>query len=797
MNIKNTDLIEDFVLHSNHKAVDNINIAEKKIKYSGSIIQNRKIEIIGGEEELVRAIVTTKLVNEYKYELKDIEFERTYEIGRPKVNTPRIDLIVKDASGDPFLYIELKSPEEYENNQDEIIEKQLFNLAAQEKGSGRKIKYLVLMSCDLETPNFPLKSIVIDYQKVASFSSWKEERNYVNDIPIKYGIATNTPYGKGAAGRKLETNYSKEAIASLRTNLHNVLWGGGGTDDNEIFTSLVNLILAKIQDESSKKDGEIYDFQNLSYVVDGVEQHESREALFERINKLYRSALKNRMYITNEELINRSYVVNTEKFSLGKLKYAVSALEKFSFIDGRNSLNGIDILGDFFEGIIRNGFKQSKGQFFTHTNIVKFILWGLQTDKLAIDKVNNEQQLPYVMDPSAGSSTFLIEYMRFITTNIKYRFSEKLYNSNDIQERLVDWFGVDTSRENRWAREYIYGIETNFNLGTASKVNMIMHGDGASNIFVRDGLLPFECYKKRSGSNVLDHAHPNNLYEGLDTNEKFDIVISNPPFSVSIETDTLPTLEGKYLFGKKKSENLFIERYYQLLKEKGRMGIVLPESLFDTKENKYIRLFIYKYFNIKAIVSLPQSTFAPYTPTKTSILFAQKKTAKEVEEWNELWGTFAKEYGALKTRVDNLIKVYVKGHPINRMTSIRNLSKEEHIQILAGFLSPLNIDFTLSQDINEIIKQHYSDIEELLTIDKGLPNGFGRVNAHWVFAKVAAKLQSNITMAYADNVGYKRTKRGELPQLNDLYRQNANGEILVDDGVNEKILDFIRLINWN
>jgi len=58
----------------------------------------------------------------------------------------------------------------------------------------------------------------------------------------------------------------------------------------------------------------------------------------------------------------------------------------------------------------------------------------------------------------------------------------------------------------------------------------------------------------------------------------------------------------------------------------------LPESVFDTAENKHIRLFIYKYFEVKAIISLPQLTFQPFTSTKTSLLFARKKTKKEVEE---------------------------------------------------------------------------------------------------------------------------------------------------------------------
>ena len=74
--------------------------------------------------------------------------------------------------------------------------------------------------------------------------------------------------------------------------------------------------------------------------------------------------------------------------------------------------------------------------------------------------------------------------------------------------------------------------------------------------------------------------------------------------------------------------------------------MVLPESVFDTTENKYIRLFLFKYFNIKAVVSLPQITFEPFTSTKTSLLFAQKKTKAQVEKWNELWDKYGKEWAS-------------------------------------------------------------------------------------------------------------------------------------------------------
>jgi len=76
--------------------------------------------------------------------------------------------------------------------------------------------------------------------------------------------------------------------------------------------------------------------------------------------------------------------------------------------------------------------------------------------------------------------------------------------------------------------------------------------------------------------------------------------------------------------------------------------VVLPDSVFDTNENLYIRLFLYRLFFIKGVVSLPQISFQPYTPTKTSLLFAMKKTAAEVAEWDAAWREATNEYAKLR-----------------------------------------------------------------------------------------------------------------------------------------------------
>lgn len=457
-------------------------------------------------------------------------------------------------------------------------------------------------------------------------------------------------------------------------------------------------------------------------------------------------------------------------------------------------------MGEFFEGIIREGFKQTKGQFFTPVNIVTFMLWALKTDELAIKRINTDKEIPYMIDPSAGSGTFLIEYMKFITQNIKYRFVDKLDTSRSVEDKFYEWFEPD-NRENRWAREYIYGSELNFNLGTSTKVNMILHGDGSTNIFVGtqkgDGLLPFNEYIKPSAPNALNKEFDDKFYSKK-VNAQFDLILTNPPFSASLDNDTKEKIGKSFVFGdKKNTENLFIERYYQLLKEKGRLAAVLPESVFDTTENKYIRLFIYKYFNIKAVVSLPQLTFEPYTSTKTSILFAQKKDGDEIERWNEKWNEYSKEYSNLKRKIENIILVKEGKKEKEKLPSIKELTENDERKIINRFLKAYIQEDDDMLSNNQMLDKYSEELKDLLKNDKDTEKEFGHVNTWWVFEEVAKDLDYSILMAEVDNIGYKRTKRGEKKQPNDLYRIDETGKVMVDDGIKQTVLDYMREIKWD
>jgi type I restriction enzyme M protein len=264
-----------------------------------------------------------------------------------------------------------------------------------------------------------------------------------------------------------------------------------------------------------------------------------------------------------------------------------------------------------------------------------------------------------------------------------------------------------------------------------------------------------------------------------------------------LDNETKKSVKREFIFGgKKNSENLFVERWYQLLKPNGRMGVVLPESVFDTTENKYIRLFIYKYFKVKAVVSLPQLTFEPFTSTKTSLLFAQKKTKAEIQEWDKLWSKYSNEWNALKTRCENLLAVYLDGKDRKKLPSIKDLKESEEKTILARMLKDYIEDDDKKLSAKEIIEKYEDELNELCKYDNDTKDVFGFVNTWWVFGEVAKELNYKIFMAEVENIGYKRTKRGEKPMPNELYRVGKKGDVLVDDGVMETALDYMRRIEW-
>jgi len=269
--------------------------------------------------------------------------------------------------------------------------------------------------------------------------------------------------------------------------------------------------------------------------------------------------------------------------------------------------------------------------------------------------------------------------------------------------------------------------------------------------------------------------------------------MSNPPFSITIDRDTAESLPENFGWGERVCESirkrkerevdvetLFLERWYQLLAPKGRLGVVLPESILDTTENKYVRLFFYRLFNIKAIVSLPYLAFQPYTSTKTSLLIAQKKTAEEVKEYDELWNSFRPEYERLHVELTSLVKTRTVG-----LSEYTQESKESVIQKLRKFLKDTFDERDSQLPLVEILHKYAEEIEE---VDEDW----------WIFGEVSKAFDYKIYMAHAEEIGYKRGVRQTLPRPNELFQRGEDGKIIIDTEHPKTILDELRrTVKWS
>ena len=660
MKSKYRETLKKAILDNEHRSQIVASISEESISYEplGVWVDPSAPGFKGSttrltDEELVRAYLLLKLIGPYGYSAsaETLEIERVYKpVGRPTGKGGRADILVRQAKkkvGECFLFVECKTPEAFDRDF-RYIDGQLFRLSLQEQPRPR---YLLYYTVDLRGGTLHDRVVLVDTSTFPDFESWDLAGQPITDvIPFRYGRPKRKRFAnvenESAQHRPLDKTSTPAVFSRIREEIHDVIWGGGGTNNNEVFTYIVKLILCKIYDEKETIPNGQYQFQRLG---DEIEP-ESPSALAERLNSLYRQA--EQAYLAMPQA-SEGPAFDPTRLSPEKLAYVVGRLENLSVTE--NVHHG-DLLGEFFEQIVSQDFTQSKGQFFTPIKLIRFMralcdaLGQADGIMRTARDYHGRPRLPYVIDPSCGSGSFLIEYMKLITERLGVREVSRTLPDR-IRESHNTWF---SAQRNAWAREYIFGIENNHDLGLAAKVNMVLHGDGSMNTWIHSGLLAFSAYWLEGRNNVLGTAHIQNhsLYDA-DTNGQFDLIVSNPPFSLKMSPDEKREVQRAFnSLSNTASERIFIERWYQLLRDGGVFCCVLPETILDTSSNVDTRLFLYQFFRIRAVISLPYDAFRPFTSTKTCIVLAEKRSQEQAEEWKDNWAAIAhRKPGASKKEV--------------------------------------------------------------------------------------------------------------------------------------------------
>ena len=584
------------------------------------------------------------------YDPKTLFLEKSWQLGHTG-KSGRADITVydKDTLGNPnqaYLIIECKcSGKEFKNARKDMFEnaegKQLFSYWAQ----ARSAKWLQLYASDYDEEQ---DEITFQEEVIRSYDDENVEALAKEDTSILIFknastaqdafLVWETTYSKKVYGNTII--FGSDAVAykignpplvnrklkkftkdtKITDDFREILRHNSISDKENAFNKLLSLFICKFVDEALHNAPD--DIMAFQY-VDGSDNYYK---LYERLLGLFqigmRDFLKEDVFYLENDYIRKTLdqftgkrrkelekeLVDTfqktkmlscqvfafrevynEKLFLQNGKILVEVVELFQ--QYRMSYTSKEqLLGDLFENLLNQGFKQEAGQFFTPIPITRFV-WNALPFERFLDK--DKMKVPRVVDFACGSGHFLTEGIAAISD---------YYNKNQTSQIITDkeisktFFGVD--KDNRLAR--------------VSKVALLLNGADEAHIIAADGLEQDE------------HFYQGDLHS-------FDILVANPPYSVdAFKTHESRTIKSTYETIKlmslncKDIQNVFIERMEHLLKPKGIAGIVMPSSILSNTATHDIktREIILRNFHINAIVSFAGKTFGE-TGTNTVILFLE------------------------------------------------------------------------------------------------------------------------------------------------------------------------------
>ncbi len=363
----------------------------------------------------------------------------------------------------------------------------------------------------------------------------------------------------------------------------------GASRDEELARELINLIFCKIYDERFTKPDDVVVFR-IGVNEDLKEVQTRIFGLFDKVKSKY------------NEVIDFSDAINLDAHAVG---YVVGELQNYCLIDSER-----DVISDAFEVFIGYALKGAQGQFFTPRNVIKLMV-----------EIVDPKPGELLIDPACGSGGFLVESLKH------------MWNHLDVQAKELGWTELALQDEKiATAIHNIRGIEKDRFLSKVAKAYMAIIGDGKGGIFCEDSLEQPKGWKDKTKQGV-----------GLG---KFDVLLTNPPFGKDIKVvgeDKLKQYDLAHHWtyngsdykrtNKLRTEEapqiLFIERSLQLLRDGGRLGIVLPETFLHAPNSKYVMRFMLKNNNISWVLDLPHNTFRPHNNAKCVVVILEKAVKQQ------------------------------------------------------------------------------------------------------------------------------------------------------------------------
>jgi len=583
------------------------------------------------------------------YKPQNIILEKTWAAGHG--TSGRLDICVTRDDGSEYLLIECKT---YGKEFDKAVAKlnkdggQLFTYFK----FSNKADVIMLYTSELQGNEFVYKNEIVKIEEDYKIGDVKDFYDKWNKLTKDNGIFESwvKPYcfeSKAITKKQLE-RITQESSSFIFNRFLEILRHNVVSDKGNAFNKIFTLFLCKVYDETSKQEDEELDFQWKEGVDDDV-------SFQLRLTDLYKSGMQKFLDRTVSDFNENDFQIRCNDLNDETKKYLLYEVNKLrleknnefafkevydhdSFVENAKIVKEVvellqgyrirynkrqQYLSDFFELLLTTGLKQEAGQFFTPVPIAQFIIKSLPLEKIVDEKLKskNGELLPYMVDYAAGSGHFITEYLHEVQNMIENKQPNKYIETTS--KKIKNW----QSDPYDWATDYVYGVEKDYRLVKVGKVGCYLHGDGLANVILSDGLGNFVNTKDYKGK--LHKQSDDNSKD----NQQFDILLSNPPYSVSAFRQTTRDyytekdfdLYDKLTDNSSEIECLFVERAKQLLKEGGIAGIILPSSIL-TNSGIYTktRELLLKYFEIVGIAELGSNTFMA-TGTNTVVLFLRRR----------------------------------------------------------------------------------------------------------------------------------------------------------------------------
>lgn len=365
----------------------------------------------------------------------------------------------------------------------------------------------------------------------------------------------------------------------------------------EGYKILIQTLAMKIFDEKNCIETK----NNIKFYISNTEKNWEKlsddgiTCFIERMEKIKKDSKRVYRSILNEDIINWQ--------NNNHVKVATSIVENIQPYSITRSAKS-DLYQLIFYKFANEFAKTNKGQFITPLQLISFLV-----------KIINPKKNELIVDPTVGTADFL---------------STAYVNADG---ELND--------------ENLYGIDNDVTMILLSKLNMLLNGDGNARLEYQSDMGSL-THKFTDNCELIELDYKTNKNGKWDERKdslellKFDIVLTNPPFGKSRKFEANTSKKKKlakcYEIWNIAQKNdsidqglMFLENAYRILKENGRIGIVLSNSIMGIDEWKNARKWILQNMRVVAIFDIPSGAFADANINST-LLVAYVPDKKSLEK---------------------------------------------------------------------------------------------------------------------------------------------------------------------